>query len=65
MNVRNVMIANSGLSVAFVGQWIAFPTTWRAVMACGYGLLLGVGWLFVERDGRRARRYLEEHPPAA
>ncbi len=62
---RVLMVANSGLGIAFIGQWIAFPTVLRAVLAIGYGLVLAVGWAFIERNARRARRFLEENPSSA
>jgi hypothetical protein len=54
-----------GLGILWVGQWIAFPTAWRAAAAIGYGLLLGVARPSVQRDALRARRFLDENPPAA
>ncbi len=62
INQRALMVANSGLGIAFTGQWIASPTAWRAVLAISYGLVQAVAWLFVQRNTRRARRFLEEHP---
>ena len=64
---RNGMVANLGLEVSFVGLWIATPSTWRAVIAVGYGLLLAVLWPFLRRDTRAARRFLTttQPPPEA
>ena len=59
---RNGMLANLGLEVAFVGLWMATPSTGRAVIAVGYGLLLAVLWPFLQRDTRAARRFLATHP---
>jgi hypothetical protein len=63
-NQRTVMTANLGLGILFVGQWIADPTLWRTVIAVAFGAILVGGWPFVQRDARRAQRFLEEHPPA-
>ncbi len=62
INQRALMVANSGLGIAFTGQWIASPAVWRGVLAIGYGVVLAVAWLFIQRDARRARRFLEDHP---
>jgi Flp pilus assembly protein TadB len=59
---RSAMLSNSGLGIAWVGLWIASPTWWRAVMTVAYGLLLVVAWPFTQREARRARRFLDEHP---
>ncbi len=59
---RVFMVPNSGLGISFIGQWIALPTVLRAVLAIGSGLVLAAAWAFVQRDARRARRFLEEHP---
>jgi hypothetical protein len=63
-NQRTVMTANLGLGILFVGQWIADPTLWRMAIAVAFGATLVVGWPFVQREASRARRFLEEHPPA-
>jgi hypothetical protein len=57
-----LVVTNVGLVIAWVGQWILRPSTWRLVIGIGYALLLGVGWVSGRRDVRRARRFLEVHP---
>ena len=59
---RSVMASNLGLSICWVGLWIATPTLWRAVIAGFYGVMLGLAWPFIERDARRALRFLDAHP---
>ena len=61
LSQRTLLVANTGLGISFVGQWIASPTTWRAVATAALGLLLAAGWVVAQRDARRARRFLEEH----
>ena len=56
------VVTNAGLAIMWVGQWIESPSTWRWMVAIAYGLLLGVSWCFTQRDVRRARRFLAEHP---
>ncbi len=58
---RTGTAANLGLEVLFVGQWIADPSTARAVIAVSYGLLLAALWPFLYRDIRAARRFLTRH----
>lgn len=65
LNQRTLLVSWCGLEISWVGLWIAEQTVWRAVMAVGYGLLLGVSWLVQQRDVRGARRFLDEHPQAA
>jgi hypothetical protein len=62
---RHAITSNLGLGIAFAGQWIATPSTWRAVLTVVYGLLLAVNGPFIQRDARRARRFLEQHPAVA
>ncbi len=62
---RAGLVANVGLGIAFTGHWIASPALWRGVLAFGYGLVLPVAWAFVQRDARRARRFLEAHLSSA
>jgi hypothetical protein len=59
---RTSVAANLGLEVLFIGQWIADPATWRAVIAVSYGVLLATAWPFLHRDIRAARRFLLAHP---
>lgn len=59
---RAVMASNLGLGICWVGLWIAAPTLWRAMLACLYGLLVALGWPFVQRDARRGLRFLKAHP---
>jgi pilus assembly protein TadC len=59
---RALMASNLGLGICYVGLWIASPALWRAVIAGLYGLLLVLGWPFIERDARRALRFLDAHP---
>jgi hypothetical protein len=59
---RSLMASNLGLGICWVGLWIATPTLWRAVIAGLYGLLVALGWPFIERDARRALRFLRAHP---
>ncbi|MGY1669534.1 hypothetical protein [Geodermatophilus sp. SYSU D00710] len=62
---RTSVVANAGLEVLFIGQWIADPATWRAVIAVGYGVLLAIVWPFLRRDIRAAQRFLLAHPTPA
>ncbi len=62
---RTSVAANLGLEVLFIGQWIADPATWRAVIAVGYGVLLATVWPFLRQDIRAARRFLLAHPTPA
>lgn len=57
-----LVVTNAGLAINWVGQWVLRPGTVRVLIAIGYGLLLGVGWVLGQRDVRGARRFLEEHP---
>jgi hypothetical protein len=59
---RATLVANVGLGIAFTGQWIASPARWRAVLTGVFALVVGVSWVFLQRDARRARRFLDEHP---
>jgi hypothetical protein len=59
---RAVMASHLGLGICWVGLWIASPTLWRAMLAGLYGLLVVLGWPFVERDARRGLRFLKAHP---
>ena len=61
---RTIVVINLGLGINFLGQWIAQPEIWRAAGAGAYLLLLGVSLVLVQRDVRRARRFLEAHPTA-
>ncbi len=63
MSQRATLVANVGLGIAFTGQWIASPTQWRAVLTGVFALVVGVGYRFLQRDARRARRFLDEHSP--
>lgn len=58
---RSVMASNLGLGICWAGLWIATPTLWRAVIAGLYGVLVGLALPFIERDSRRALRFLDEH----
>lgn len=60
-----LVVAYLGMGIAFIGQWIASPAVWRAVGTIGYGLVLPIAWVYMERDARRARRFLQEHPSPA
>jgi high-affinity Fe2+/Pb2+ permease len=60
--LRALMVCNLGLGILWAGLWIATPTWCRAVVAGGYGLLVALAWLFVERDARRVLRFLDAHP---
>lgn len=64
LSQRTGMVANLGLETGFVGLWIATPSTLRAALAVGYGLLLAILWPIMSRDTRPARRFLTEHRPA-
>jgi hypothetical protein len=59
---RAMMASSLGLGICWVGLWVASPTLWRATLAGLYGLLVALGWPFVERDARRALRFLKVHP---
>lgn len=61
---RTAPVSNAGQASLLAGLWIASPAHWRAVLAAAFALLIAVGWPFVQRDVRRARRFLAEHPPA-
>ena len=52
----------SGLATLHVAPAILEPSTWRVLTSAGSVLLVAVGWAFASRDGRRARRFLAEHP---
>jgi hypothetical protein len=59
---RTELVGSLGLGICLTGLWIASPTAWRAALVCVHGLVLAVVWLFVERDARRALRFLCAHP---
>ena len=61
---RTVFVTNLGLGILFVGQWIASPSVWRAVLGGAYAVLVTEAFLFAQRDARRAQRFLDEHPVA-
>jgi hypothetical protein len=60
---RRGLTANLGLGIALVGQWIAFPSTWRAVLAILYVALLAALAPRIQWDTRHARRFLDNHRP--
>jgi len=62
---RATLVANGGLGIASTGQWIASPTQWRAVLTGALALVVGFGYWFLQRDARRARRFLDDHPLAS
>ena len=61
---RPTLVANVGLGIAFTCQWIASPAQWRAVLTGVFALVIGASWVFLDRDARRARQFLDDHPPS-
>jgi hypothetical protein len=61
---RSLMASNLGLGICWAGLWIATPTLWRAAIAGLYGALVALAWPFIERDARRALRFLRAHSDA-
>jgi len=61
IRARPAAFSQLGLGVTFTGRWIAAQTQSRALLA-GVVLLILLLTVLVERDARRARQFLGDHP---
>ena len=59
---RLALVAQSGLLLMFIGQWIMQPTTWRLVIVGIFGTAVLVASMLFQREAQRARAFLDEHP---
>lgn len=61
--VQPVLFAGqAGMMVNFAVLWIAGRETYHLVLVGMFVVLLLVGGVFVQRENRRARRFLDRHP---
>jgi hypothetical protein len=59
---RMLLIGQTGMLLVFAGQWISRPSGWRIGLFVFFGIVLCVAGLFMARDIRRAKRFLDAHP---
>jgi FtsH-binding integral membrane protein len=59
---RWILLFFAGLSLSAVGSAVGSPRVWRFGYAALVVLAMGYAAFAVERDVRRARRFLERHP---
>jgi hypothetical protein len=59
---RLALLVQAGMMVNFVGLWIADPEPYRLVVAAVFCISLLVAGLLLQRENRRAKRFLDAHP---